>query len=108
MLLSSVVPYWSSRHGSGDRILVKPKFPFLSYSHHVVILYYPKNCYTKAFYFPKIFYHTSLYGPIASGASVDPTSQVCWPAMLVLTIVGNFKVRFQVSPQLRKVHTTFH
>jgi hypothetical protein len=32
---------------------------------------------------------TSLYGPIASGASVDPTSQVCSSAILVLPIVGH-------------------
>jgi hypothetical protein len=34
---------------------------------------------------------TSLYGPIASAANVDPNSQVCAPAMLVLQIVGNCK-----------------
>jgi hypothetical protein len=40
--------------------------------------------------FPKIYKHTSLYSPTASGASVDPTSQVCSPAMFVLPIVGNW------------------
>jgi hypothetical protein len=38
--------------------------------------------------------HTSLYGPIASGASVDPTLQVCWHAVLVLSILGDCKARF--------------
>jgi hypothetical protein len=31
---------------------------------------------------------------IASGASVDPTSQVCSSAMLVLAIAGNLKGQF--------------
>jgi hypothetical protein len=44
--------------------------------------------------FVKIYNHTSLYGPIASGASADPTSHVCSPAMLVFPIVGNCEVRF--------------
>jgi hypothetical protein len=62
---------------------------FLSCSRHVVILHHTKNYFTKVSYFPKIFYHASLYGPTASGASVDPTLQVCSSAMLVLQIVGN-------------------
>jgi hypothetical protein len=33
--------------------------------------------------------HTLLYDTIESGASFDPTSQVCSPTMLVLAIVGN-------------------
>jgi hypothetical protein len=33
--------------------------------------------------------HTSLYDLILGGASVAHTSQVCSPAMLVLSIVGN-------------------
>jgi hypothetical protein len=32
-----------------------------------------------------------LYGPTASGATVDPSSQVYSSAMLVLPIVGNWK-----------------
>jgi hypothetical protein len=42
----------------------------------------------------KIYNHTSLYDPTATGASVNPTSQVCSHAMLVLPIVGNCEVRF--------------
>jgi hypothetical protein len=62
---------------------------FLPCSRHVFTLHYTKNYYTKVLYFLKIYNHTSLYGPIASGASVDPTSQVCWSAMLVLPIAEN-------------------
>jgi hypothetical protein len=40
-------------------------------------------------YFPKIYDLASLYGPIASGTNVDPTSQVCLSAMLLLPIVEN-------------------
>jgi hypothetical protein len=58
-------------------------------SRRVVILHYTKNYYTKVLHFLKIYNHTSLYGPIASGTSVDPTSQICLSAMLVLPIVGN-------------------
>jgi hypothetical protein len=57
------------------------------------------------FYFPKIKKHTSLYGPIASGASVGPTSQVCSSNMLVSPIVENWKVRFWDRPPW---HTKFH
>jgi hypothetical protein len=87
--ISSVVAYCSIRMGSRDRILVK-----FFYAAIVVILHYTKNYYTKVLYFPKIYNHTSLYGPVACGARVDPTSQVCPTAMLVLLIVGNSKVRF--------------
>jgi hypothetical protein len=59
-------------------------------------------------YFSKIYNHTSLYDPIASGASDDPTSQVCSSAMLVLPIVVHLKVRFYGSPQWHNVHTKFH
>jgi hypothetical protein len=41
------------------------------------------------FGFVEIFYHTSLYGPVARVAIVDPTSQVCSFAVLVLLIAGN-------------------
>jgi hypothetical protein len=84
---SSVIAYWTCTYGvaeSNPQVIF-----FLSCRRHVVILHYAKNYYTEVLYFPKIFNHTSLYGPIASGASVDPTSQVCSSAMLVLTIVGN-------------------
>jgi hypothetical protein len=47
-------------------------------------------------------------GPIASGTSVDPTSQVCLSTMLVLSIVGNQNVQFWGSPQRHNVHTKFH
>jgi hypothetical protein len=38
--------------------------------------------------------HFSLFVPIASGASVDPTSKVCSSTMSVLLIAGNCKVGF--------------
>jgi hypothetical protein len=62
---------------------------FISCSRHMIILHYTKNYNGKVLHFPDIFYHTSLYGPVASGASVDPTSQVCSSAMLVKPIVWN-------------------
>jgi hypothetical protein len=65
---------------------VKHYFPC---SCHVNILCYTKNYYYKMLYFSKIYNPTSLYGPTASGVSVDPTSQVFSPAMMVLPIVGN-------------------
>jgi hypothetical protein len=37
----------------------------------------------------KINNHTSLYGSIASGTSVDPTSQVFSSTILFLLMVGN-------------------
>jgi hypothetical protein len=44
----------------------------------------PKLC-----YFSKLYYRTSLYVRIVSGASVDSTSHVRSSANLVLSIVGN-------------------
>jgi hypothetical protein len=61
----------------------------LSCRRYVVILHHTKNYYTKVLYFMKVSNHTSLYGPVASGASADPTSQVCSSAVLVLPIVEN-------------------
>jgi hypothetical protein len=60
---------------------------FFSCSRHAVILHCAWNYFDKLLYFPKIFCHTSLYGPIASGTSVDPNSQVCLSTMLALPIV---------------------
>jgi hypothetical protein len=75
--------------GSWDRIL-SSKTPFLaSCTCHVVILHYTKNYDIKVMYIPKIYNHTSLYSPIVSGASVNPTLEVPSSAMLVLSIVGN-------------------
>jgi hypothetical protein len=65
----------------------------LSCSRHVV-LHYTKNYYIKVLYFPKTYNNTSLYGPTASGASVDTTPQVRSSAMLVLPIIINIKVPF--------------
>jgi hypothetical protein len=47
------------------------------------------NDYNEVVYFPKNYNHTLLYGCILSDAIVDPNSQVCSSAMLVLPIVGN-------------------
>jgi hypothetical protein len=53
------------------------------------ILHYTKYYKTKVVHFLELYHHTSLYDPVASGASVDPTSQVRSSAMLVLPIEGN-------------------
>jgi uncharacterized protein YvpB len=58
----------------------------VSCSHHVVIFHYEKNYYNKDLYFPK---NRKSHGPTASGASVDPTSQVCSSATLVTQTVQN-------------------
>jgi hypothetical protein len=91
--------------GSRDRILVKSIFFFYA---AIMLLFYTKNYLSEVSYFPRMYNRTSSCGPTASGANVDPTSQVCSPAMLVLPIVDNCKLRFQVSPQWHNVHTKFH
>jgi hypothetical protein len=59
-----------------------------------LLLFYTKQEIAKPNFriFSENLNYTSLYGPIVSGASVDPTSQVCSPAMLVLPIAGNCEV----------------
>jgi hypothetical protein len=84
-----MVTYWTRKHGVTGSSPGEVKFFFLSHSHHVVILHCTKNYYTKVLYFLKIYNQTLLYGPIASGASVDPISQVCSSAMLVLPTTEN-------------------
>jgi hypothetical protein len=64
------------------------KIVFVS-RNYVLLLYIVKNDYTKILYFRNIKSHTSLRGPTASGASVDPTSLAYSSAMLVLHNVGN-------------------
>jgi hypothetical protein len=71
MLITSVVAY------STRKFVVMGSNPgqvifLLSCSRHVVILHYTKNYYAKVVYIPKIYDHTLLYDPIASGASVPP------------------------------------
>jgi hypothetical protein len=61
----------------------------VSCSGHVVVLHYTKNYCTKVVYFSKIHYRTSMYDPIASGAIVDPNSQVRLSDILALPIAGN-------------------
>jgi hypothetical protein len=41
----------------------------------------------KTYVLSKIYNHISLYDPVVMGTNVDPISQVCMPAMLVLLIV---------------------
>jgi hypothetical protein len=92
--VGSVVAYWSHTHG-GHRIEFSSSLNFF-------LLFLQPSCYftlhkellSQCFVFSDIFNHTSLYGPIASGGGVEPTLQVCSPAMLVLPIGGNCKVRF--------------
>jgi hypothetical protein len=64
-----------------------------------MLLFYTTQRIVSVLFFPNIFNHTSLNGPVASGASVDPNSHVCSPAMLVLPTVVNCKVWFCNSPQ---------
>jgi hypothetical protein len=87
--VSFVVAYWTRTRGDPGSNPGSVGIFFLSCSRHVVILDYPKNYFSKILYFLKIFYQTSLFVPVASGASVDPTSQVCSSVVLVLPIVGN-------------------
>jgi hypothetical protein len=49
-----------------------------------VVVHYGKNKFTKDLYLQKICNRTSLYGPTAGGAGVDPSSHVCSSPMLVL------------------------
>jgi hypothetical protein len=71
---------------------LNPGSHFFSCSHYVVISHYTKNYCTKVVYFLEIFHHTSVCGPVASGTSVDSSSQVCSSAVLVLATVENCKV----------------
>jgi hypothetical protein len=90
--VSSVIVYWTHRHRVTGLNPGQVNFLSLSCSVHVVILYYTKNSFYKVLYVLNIYNHTSFYGLTASGVSVNPTSQVCSSAMLVLPIVGNLKV----------------
>jgi hypothetical protein len=105
--VTSVVAYWTLMLGvmRSKPDQVKHSFPCSS---HVVILHYTKNLHSKVLYFMKNYNLTSLYGPNASGASVNPTSQVFSSAMLVLLIVGSWIVRFKGRFQWHDVHTKFH
>jgi hypothetical protein len=67
---------------------------FLFHAAAMLLFYIIQRITTRVLYFPQIYNYTSLCGPIASGTSVDPTSQVCSSAMLVLPIAENLKVRF--------------
>jgi hypothetical protein len=49
-----------------------------------------------------------LYCPTASGASVNPKSQVHSSTTLVLPLVGNLKARFLGRLQWNNVHTKFY
>jgi hypothetical protein len=52
--------------------------------HAAVMLFYITQRITfRNFVFSEIHNHASLYGPIASDASVDPALEVCSSAMLV-------------------------
>jgi hypothetical protein len=76
---SSVVAYWTRMHGvmGLNPGQVKLFFCFVQLS------------YTKVLYFPKIYNHTSLYGPTVNGVSVYLTSKVRSATMLLIPIVGN-------------------
>jgi hypothetical protein len=106
--VSSVIVYWTHRHGVTGLNPGQVNFLSLSCSVHVVILYYTKNSFYKVLYVLNIktIHHFMVLLQVV--LSVDPTSQVCSSAMLVLPIVGNLKVRFEDSPQWHKVHTKFN
>jgi hypothetical protein len=73
-----------STAGHVSFFLVYPHFCFTSY----------ENSCTIFLYFPYIYNRPSLCGPIARGAIVDPTSEVYLSLMLVLLVVGNWKLSF--------------
>jgi hypothetical protein len=103
-----MVAYWTRTQGVIGRILVKSNI-FFFHAATMLLFYIVQRIIIQIFcIFPKIFYHTSPYGPIASGASVDPTSQFCSSAMSILPIAESLKVRFYGSPQWNNVHTKFH
>jgi hypothetical protein len=88
---------WTRTHGATGSSPSKVNF-FLSCSRHVVILHYTKNSCNKVLYFPKILNHTSLYGLIASGANVDPTSQFLRPPCWYYRSEKIEKYDFRVAP----------
>jgi hypothetical protein len=69
--MGHVVESWSSQHS-------------FCHAATTVILHYSQNYYTEVLNFSKNLYHTSLYGPIASGTSVSPTLYIHFSTMLVL------------------------
>jgi hypothetical protein len=73
---------------------MKSKLFFFSRAPAILLLYYTKNYHAKLLYFLKIVYKTSLYDTTASGAVVDPTSQVCSSTMLALPSLENREVQF--------------
>jgi hypothetical protein len=107
--VSSVIAYSSDTHGVAGSNPGQVNFFFMQPPHCYFTLYCTKNYFfSKGLYFLKICNHTSSYVPTTSGANVDPTSQVCSSAMLVLPIVGNWKLRFFGCSQWHNVHTKFH
>jgi hypothetical protein len=68
---------------------------FFCCNFHVVILHYAKN-YSSVLYFPKVYDHTSLHGPAASGAIVDPPYRLvllpCWYYHLLVIEKYDFRV----------------
>jgi hypothetical protein len=77
-----VVTYGLVCAGSCDRMLVKSISSFIQPPCCYFTLH--KELFSKVTHFPKIYTHTSVYDPTASSASVDPTSQVCSSAILVI------------------------
>jgi hypothetical protein len=75
--VSSVVAYWNRKHGVRERNLVKLKY--LQQPYYYFTLYEEL---IQSFVFSINLYHTSLYGPIASGAvSIPPDKFLrppCW------------------------------
>jgi hypothetical protein len=78
----------------GHRIEFSSSQIFFFHAAAMLLSYIIQKITHPKFSFPKVYNHISLYGTIASGTIFDPTSQVCPSTMLVLPIVGNWKVRF--------------
>lgn len=56
-----------------------------------------KNCFLKLLHFPQIYYHTSLYGPTTSGASVAPhLTSLCF-RQVGITGCRTFKITICVT-----------
>jgi hypothetical protein len=85
--VSSVVAYWTRIHvvmGSNSGLV-----NLFLFHPAIILLYIILNYYVEVVQFSKLYYRTSLYDRIASGASVGPTSHVRLSAVLVLPILGS-------------------
>lgn len=106
MRCSSVVVHWTRPLGFFGWNFVKVTF-FVSCILRIVVSHYTKNCYVSVVYFPEVN-QKSLYGLTVSRANVEHTSDVRLLVMLILPIVGNWKLRFWDRRHWNIAHTIFH